>query len=286
MSKSKGSAAIAKAPVQDEPKSVETPEEDFEGEAPPLGQPAQASELELLDDDVDLDSGVASDGRPAGGEPAARAKGPSDKEIEEGGGDSMLARYFREMATHTVMGPDEELQTAIDVENAEIEHWVAILSFCPTADAALDTLDGNLPTGDEAIELPQLPEIRKLLKAFQKQHGKLTRVQDKRYREWCTSLGKAIRLADSDRLWIADAEAVVPQARRRAGRRRAARSGPRERRGRRDRPRRRVAAAHRAVGCLRQDGRAHPARRGALAPREEQVREGQPAARRQHRAPV
>jgi len=33
--------------------------------------------------------------------------------LDEGSGDTMLARYFREMATHNVMGQEEELRTAI-----------------------------------------------------------------------------------------------------------------------------------------------------------------------------
>lgn len=42
--------------------------------------------------------------------------------------DSMLSRYFRDMATHSVMGSDEELAAAKSVEDAEVEHWVALLS--------------------------------------------------------------------------------------------------------------------------------------------------------------
>jgi hypothetical protein len=53
-------------------------------------------------------------------------KGSSDTEIEEGGRDSMLARYFREMAAHPVMRPEEELQRAIDVESAEVDHWTGV----------------------------------------------------------------------------------------------------------------------------------------------------------------
>ena len=41
--------------------------------------------------------------------------------------DSMLSRYFRDMATHQVMGPDEELSAAQAVEQAEIMHWTALL---------------------------------------------------------------------------------------------------------------------------------------------------------------
>ncbi len=121
----------------------------------------------------------------------------------------MLARYFREMATHAVMGPEEELQTAMEVERAEMEYWSAILSFYPAANFALDSLEKDLPTGEEALDLPQLAEIRKLLDAYAKQTKKPGPSQEKKYRVWCSSLAKAIRLADSDRLWIAHAEEAV-----------------------------------------------------------------------------
>jgi len=51
--------------------------------------------------------------------------------VVDGSSDSMLSRYFREMATHQVMGPDEELQAAQAVENAEIDHWAALLAYVP-----------------------------------------------------------------------------------------------------------------------------------------------------------
>jgi RNA polymerase primary sigma factor len=206
MSKSKSSAAVKAAPPAEPTSVVDMPsDEEFDGdEVPALGTAASSGELGLVEDELDLDvhHGGESDS-------LVPPRGPSDKEIEEGGGDSMLARYFREMATHPVMGPDEELQTAIDVEGAEIEHWVAILAYHPSAEQALGSLDKDLPVGEEALDLPQLGELRKLLKAFAKQNGKLTRAQEKRYRDWSASLAKAIRLADSDRLWIAHAEEVV-----------------------------------------------------------------------------
>src|SRR6266849_4234370 len=64
--------------------------------------------------------------------------------MEEGGGDSMLARYFRDMAAHQVMGPDEELQTAKAVEQAEVDHWVALLSFIPISDLMLDAVEDEI----------------------------------------------------------------------------------------------------------------------------------------------
>ena len=79
---------------------------------------------------------------------------PQDlRAMEDGGGDSMLARYFRDMAAHQVMGPDEELQTAKEVEQAEVHHWVALLSFLPVAEQILDALE-------ESIRLANDPEIQ------------------------------------------------------------------------------------------------------------------------------
>mgnify|MGYP001096293630 CR=1 FL=1 len=134
--------------------------------------------------------------------PTAKSK------ADESAGDSMLARYFREMATHPVMDQEEELETAIQVEKAEVEHWCAILSFLPAAEHALDTLEADLPKDEDALDLPQIPELRKYIKLYKKQR-KLTRDQEKKYRALCESLARAIRLADSDRLWIAHAEETV-----------------------------------------------------------------------------
>jgi RNA polymerase primary sigma factor len=190
-----------RSPTSETPASGTPNDEDFEPGASPL---AASPDLEaVVEDEFDLEGAAAAAGA---ADALVARKAPTDKEIEEGGGDSMLARYFREMATHPVMGPEEELRTAIEVEDAEIDHWTAIFSHHPAADAALDSLERDLPTGEEAIALPQLAEVRKLLDTFKKQRNKLTRGQEKKYRTWCASLAKAIRLADSDRLWIAHAE--------------------------------------------------------------------------------
>jgi len=209
MSKTKSSAAaVAVTPPPESVPPADFGGDEFEAEsrAVPTGP---NPELELLEEDFELDAAAAE---PATSElePASTTpKPPTDKEIEEGGGDSMLARYFREMATHPVMGPDEELRTAVEVEQAEVDHWVAILAYLPAAEFALDSLEKDLPTGEEALTLPQLGELRKLLRTFKKRRGKLSRDQEKKYKLHSTSLARAIRLADSDRLWVAHAEEVV-----------------------------------------------------------------------------
>ena len=192
-----------------------------------------APELVVLEEEFEFEDAAAEV------EEGDEVVAPVKKKVasEEGGGDTMLARYFREMATHPVMGPDEELGTAVDVERAEVEQWCAILSYLPAADFALDTLEKDLPKEEEAIELPQLPELRKFCKLYKKQRNKLTREQEKKYRAMCESLARAIRLADSDRLWIAHAEEIV----RKLGEA-VARRGPRGRGHRRGRSGRDAAA--------------------------------------------
>ena len=39
------------------------------------------------------------------------------------------------------------------MENAEIEHWVAIFAYMPSAEYALDSLERDLPVGEEALDL-------------------------------------------------------------------------------------------------------------------------------------
>jgi len=133
------------------------------------------------------------------------------KGIEEGGGDSTLARYFRDMASHEVMGPDEELKTAVSVENSELDHWAALLSFLPASEQILDDLDkdiGSLNEEDRPL-IPQGAELRRLLKAAKKNKFKLTAPEQKHWGELSIELARAVRLPDSDRIWMARALATA-----------------------------------------------------------------------------
>ena len=175
-----------------------------EVDAEPRGS-SEPAEIELVED-FEL-TGPESVPTELAEKPAPK---PRDKEIEEAGGDSMLARYFREMATHNVMGQEEELATAIEVEKAEIDHWVAIFANVQAAEHAIDSLERDLPTApEEKLDLPQIAELHRLLKLAKKTKWKLSRVSEKRWTDTCISLARAIRLADSDRLWIAHCEETV-----------------------------------------------------------------------------
>jgi RNA polymerase primary sigma factor len=118
--------------------------------------------------------------------------------------DSMLSRYFRDMATHQVMGPDEELRAAQAVEQAEMDHWAALLNYVPVAERMLDMLDQGLGemNPEERPEIAQIGELRKLVKIYKKQRSKLHADQQRSWTELSQSLAQAVRLPDSDRIWM------------------------------------------------------------------------------------
>lgn len=125
--------------------------------------------------------------------------------------DSTLSRYFRDMATHQVMGPDEELTAAQSVEDAEIEYWCALLSYLPSAETVLDTLQQDilLCNEEERPQAPQVLELKALMQTYRKQRSKLHADQMREWNRLCVDLAREIRLPDTDRLWVANAYKVV-----------------------------------------------------------------------------
>src|SRR6478736_112843 len=160
------------------------------------GSEAQSSSDDGPEESVDL-------GADAGGF-ASEAPTPG---VIDGSSDSMLSRYFREMATHQVMGPDEELQAAQAVENAEIDHWSALLAYVPAAEHVLEQLERDVTSmnPEERPELSQVAELRKLTKVYRKQRSKLHADQLRQWHELTDTLARDIRLPDSDRIWMSNA---------------------------------------------------------------------------------
>ena len=137
--------------------------------------------------------------------PAKNSEAPSTPpKASNDSGDSTLSRYFRDMATHQVMGPDEELKAAQDVEASEVGFWVALLSYLPVAETLLVSLEEDLD-GLNPEERPQTPEfegLRDLLNVYRTQRSKLHAGQQKKWQECCEGLARVIRLPDSDRVWM------------------------------------------------------------------------------------
>ncbi len=122
-------------------------------------------------------------------------------------GDSMLTRYFRDMATHQVMGPDEELLAAKEVEEAEVEHWVALLSFPPFARKILQRLRAQVAASTEE-ERPDLTPADQL-DHWMADKGDTRISNPEEWKVASLTLAKNVRLADSDRLWMNDAFEVA-----------------------------------------------------------------------------
>jgi RNA polymerase primary sigma factor len=140
-------------------------------------------------------------------EMAAPQPAVEEKRAEDAASDSMLSRYFRDMATHAVMTQAEEVAAAVDVEKCEANQWVAILSYPPTFAHMLATLRQDYV---EHTQTPEIAELEKLFdKNFAKDLDKPKKLPAKVQQKWESTLfemGKKTRVADSDRLWIERAE--------------------------------------------------------------------------------
>ncbi len=143
--------------------------------------------------------------------PSGSSAPPPRSGATEASSDSTLSRYFRDMATHQVMGPDEELTAAQDVEAAEVDHWCALLSYLPAAEAVLDNLEVDILgcSEEDRPSVPQIEKLRDLLKVYRKQRSKLHADQMRSWTSLCEELAREIRLPDTDRMWVANSFRVV-----------------------------------------------------------------------------
>jgi RNA polymerase primary sigma factor len=135
-------------------------------------------------------------------------------ERDDSSGDSMLSRYFRDMASHAVMTQAEEVAAAIAVEKAEAHQWVAIFSWPRTFEHMIAVLEQDFT---EHASMAELVEARALFtKLFAKDLAApkskakgASKAKDPRKEKWekvTFELGRKMRIADSDRLWIDRAE--------------------------------------------------------------------------------
>jgi len=130
---------------------------------------------------------------------------------EDSVGGSTLSLYFREMAAHQVMGAEEELRAAQGVEQAEVNHWVALLSYPPVAEFQLTQLAADIAqlAEEDRPDPERMLALAALLDAFRKQRGKFTPGQIAQWTLTTTEFALSIRLADSDRLWTANAYRIA-----------------------------------------------------------------------------
>lgn len=133
-------------------------------------------------------------------------KSTASKESVYAARESLLTRYFSEMATHQVMSPEEELECARALEQAEVGHWTALLAFVPVAEPILERLVRDVnESDDERPDISHADELQSLVGTYRKQKSKLNVGQLKRWNELSTDLIRKIRLFDRDREWLTHA---------------------------------------------------------------------------------
>lgn len=173
--------------------------------------PPESDEVEEIsfgnsDDAPSSSSGAES--MPPSFDPAAEEEIAADAERalkaakRSGASDTMLARYFREMAVHRVLTQVEEVAAAKEVEALEIGYWQALFSY----PAAFETV--SLVVEREAGgPLPEFAAMDKLAKSAT--HGKLPKKTQEKWDELALSCSKHLRVVDSDRHFVHAADRAV-----------------------------------------------------------------------------
>lgn len=139
-------------------------------------------------------------------EQLANARSEAEKALKElerqGAGDSTLSRYFREMACHRVLTPQEEIDAARKVEDLEIGYWQALLAYPSCYETVASIIE------EKVEEAPaEVAALRKLGRSAKR--GKLTAKQQEKWDALTLDLSTFMRAADSDRLYVQEADKAV-----------------------------------------------------------------------------
>jgi RNA polymerase primary sigma factor len=139
---------------------------------------ARAGEAEE-DDDADEDEAPETDAkrRRADDEPA-----------------SFLAMYFRDMAELDVLRPEQEFETARNIEEMELNLWKTILGFAPGTDWILDVVEREV-----GKPLPEAKLHRAT--AARARHRSSIQARD-RFGKTATVLATKLRAVDIDRIFL------------------------------------------------------------------------------------
>jgi RNA polymerase primary sigma factor len=107
------------------------------------------------------------------------------------------------MATHQVMGADEELQAAERVENTELHMWQTLLGYMPAARYLVpQVIEQISQLADDARPSQEVTDcLEKMVSVFERE-GQLTDKEREEYAEQCARLGRELRMPDADRVWM------------------------------------------------------------------------------------
>ena len=140
-------------------------------------------------------------------EQLANAQKEAEKALKEmkrqGGGDSTLSRYFREMANHPVLQPAEEVEAAKEVERLEIDYWRKLFAYAPAFETVAAVLEKHME------EMPaEVAQMRKLARTANK-NGKLLKKNQTKWNEVVDALSAKLRVLDTDRIFVEQSDRAV-----------------------------------------------------------------------------
>lgn len=137
----------------------------------------------------------------------AEAQAEAEKALKEmerqGGGDSTLSKYFREMANHRVLTPQEEIEAAQEVERLEIGYWEALFSYPPAFETVAAVVEQHVEE-----TLAELAPMRKMARSGATR-GRFPKKTQEKWDELATALSTTMRTRDSDRIFVAQSDQAV-----------------------------------------------------------------------------
>ncbi len=119
-------------------------------------------------------------------------------------GDGTLARYFNEIASHQILGPEEEVAIAQDFGEKETALWATLLGYPPAVDLVMSTVEVLLDNS-----LPEFEELRELMQTYRQNRSRFDRHTKSRYGELVASASMSLQTIDIDRNLVLDARAQV-----------------------------------------------------------------------------
>ncbi len=178
---------------------------------------AEAKVRLVRDEEVPPPADVVSDlGESAGGssESVAELEAVADEVEDEGAGEpeaetvpeveatprrddepsNFLALYFREMARLDVLRPEQEFESARQIEQMEIELWARMLAFPSLTDHLLKLVERTIEN--------TLPEFRVLRRAVSDWKRKPTRTGDERIQRAALKAAEHLRGLDIDKRYL------------------------------------------------------------------------------------
>jgi RNA polymerase primary sigma factor len=122
----------------------------------------------------------------------------------EASGDSTLSKYFREMAQHRVLTPQEEVAAAQEVERLEIGYWEALFSYSPAYETVASVLERHL---EAAVVPAEIAALRKLARTVKSSVARKN--ESPKWAGVAATLSKQLRVLDADRVFVMESDRAV-----------------------------------------------------------------------------